>query len=197
MVLQIIVRTHHTPESYVAQHGEQEILPPSCCPACVTSGPLHRHDCYERYLSDLQGQFLVVIFLCPRCGVSVGCLPSFALSYRYIRVSTVAAFMNGRLEEPDVQRHLELLKRYQRDWEQWVPALAQRLGNRWGWSKGMPLAGLWKDLIDLYASLSEAARRLVLEFGVGVFRCYQVHAWARVPHRGMERTAWLAAFDSS
>lgn len=185
--MQQIVDVGMTPEEYVGSRGHERVAAPVGCPnpLCGNTGRLHRHMKYPRGLSGLAGFFWVMVFLCVCCRQTVSCLPSFALPYRYVRVVTVADFFDGRLDEPEVRRHEHLLKRYLKDLEHGVPRLVGALGMYLGNRKIHSAKDFLKALGRKHADLKEASRCLVMEFGMGLFRTYVCHAWARASVSGV------------
>ena len=179
--MQLIVDVGMTPEEYVAQRGHETIPAPQGCPnaRCGNSRRLHRHMKYERGLSGLSTTFWVAVFWCGQCRTAVSCLPSFALPYRYVRVATVEAFLRGETEDPDVQRHERLLQRYWKDLQVHLARLLQRLGCFWGKAPFFTVKEFWRVLKKKCDGLMNGSRVLVMNFGLGVFRQYAVHAWAR------------------
>jgi hypothetical protein len=152
---------------------------PLGCPGCPYSGFLHRQGYYPRYLSDLQERMWVAWFICPRCGKTTSCLPSFALPYRHVRVETVAAFLAGRQEDAGVQRHWDLLQRYWRGFQRWWRQLAQGVGMRFGNQAWKDARAFWDGMMVFCGGLESASHGLLWEFGLGVFFRYRVHGWAR------------------
>lgn len=196
--MQQIVDVGMTPEEYVQCGGHERVEAPVGCPApaCGNTARLHRHMQYARDLSGLKERFWVKVFLCVWCHRTVSCLPSFALPYRYVRVSTVAAFFGGRLEDPEVQRHEHLLQRYRKDLERrlrpLVEVLGLYLGNRVLSSAKDFLTALGRK----HADLKEAQRRLVIEFGMGLFGRYVCHGWARASVSGVGSLKRRVRWDS-
>lgn len=177
--MQVITLTDHTPESYVRSQAHRRMPSPLGCPGCSYGHRLHRHGSYERGLSDLQERFRVARFLCPRCGGTTSCLPSFALPYRYVRVVTVAAFMAGEERDEGVQRHWDLLRRYWKGFLWWWSTLAQAVGLCFGPVIWKTARAFWDGMVVFCGGLESASHGLLWEFGVGVFFRYRVHGWAR------------------
>jgi hypothetical protein len=140
---------------------------------------------YERSLSGLDAELWVMLFLCVACRRTVSCLPSFALPYRYVRVATVADFFEGRMEEPEVRRHEHLLKRYRKDLERGVQSLVRVLGLYLGNRVLASAKDFLQALRRKHADWQDASRCLVMEFGMGLFRKYVCHGWARASVSGV------------
>jgi hypothetical protein len=179
--MQIIVDVGMTPEEYVAHRGHETIPAPQGCPnaRCGNHRRLHRHMKYERGLSGLPTAFCVAVFLCSQCRKTVSCLPSFALPYRYVRVATVEAYLRGETKDPDVQHHEHLLQRYLKDLQLHLALLLRRLGYFLGKAPFSSVKDFWRALKKKCEGLMNGSRILVMDFGLGLFRQYAVHAWAR------------------
>ena len=177
--MQVIVLTDHSPESYVRTEAHRRIAAPLGCPGCRYTFRLPRHGYYPRRVSDLQEQMWVARFICPRCGLTTSCLPSFCLPYRYVRVVTVAAFVAGEEQDGGVQRHWDLLRRYWKGFLWWWSTLAQTVGLCFGPCIWKTARAFWDGMLALCGKLEWASHGLLWEFGMGVFFRYRVHGWAR------------------
>lgn len=187
--MQTILLTDLTPEKYVESEFHKKVGSPQGClnPACGYPGRLHRHGFYERFLSGLQALLRVIRFLCPSCRKTLSRLPSFALPHRYVRVSTVERFMGGEPADAEVQRQETILKRYRGDFSEHFPWLVRGIGMLLGnriW-KAKESAPFWKALTKHYRGLACASHGLVTGFGLGLFRNYREHFWARSSRSGV------------
>jgi hypothetical protein len=197
--MQLIVDVGMTPEEYVACRGHEIILAPERCPnaRCGNNRRLHRHMKYERGLSGLPTTFCVAVFWCQQCRTAVSCLPSFALPYRYVRVATVEAFLRGETEDPEVQRQEHFLRRYWKDLQAQLVLLLRRLGCFLGKAPFFTVKEFWRVLRKKCADLANGSRLLVMNFGLGLFRQYAVHAWARESICGVGSPKRRVRVDSS
>jgi hypothetical protein len=126
--MQRIYACELTAEEYVASEGHRQVVAEVACPRCGGRRGWHRHGTYWRWMTGAVGQLLrmgVARFLCLACRRTVSYLPSFALSYRPIRVATLEAFLDGRRER-DVQTWEELLRAYRP-----TPPVSRGSGTGW------------------------------------------------------------------
>jgi hypothetical protein len=181
--MQIIVNVGMEPEQYVAQKGHEKVAAPVGCPnpSCGNRGRLHRNHKYGRSLSGLPygTNFWVAGFLCGMCRLTVSCLPSFALPYRHVRVKTVESFFCGQTDDPEVERHRHILERYRNDLKVHLHLLTRCTGYFLGEKIFCQAEGFLKALVRKCGDLAEGGRQVAMQFGLGIFREYSVHAWAR------------------
>jgi hypothetical protein len=114
-------------------------------------------------------------FLCPLCRRTVSYLPDFALSYRLLGPDTLAAFMDGQSERPDVRSHYELLQGYARQLVGFAEELIRTVGAGFGLAPPLCREGLWPWLKLAGDGLASVARRLVMTFSIGLLGRYQCH----------------------
>lgn len=117
---------------------------------------------------------IVARFLCRGCWRTVSYLPSFALSYRLVRVATVEAFLEGRHGGRDVQAYEGLLRNYRRQMHAFAVEMIRVVGFGLGLAPPGP-AGLWRWLKEACGGLAAATRQLVTHFRVTTLRRYQCH----------------------
>ncbi len=175
--MQRIYPCEQTPEQYLETEGHRQVRSELSCPRCGSRGPLHRHGGYPRDITGGVGQVLriwIARFLCLGCGRTVSYLPDFALSYRLVRVATFEAFLDGKQERHEVQRWQVLLQDYRRRMAAFAGYVWRVVGC--GFGRAPPGNGRsWPWLREACGSLSSAARQLVAEFRIGLFRRYQCH----------------------
>lgn len=177
--MQRIFRSPWSPEEYAAQEAHQQVIPESVCPSCGAPTKLWRHGRYERWLVSLVGALVrlcIARFLCPLCRRTISYLPDFALSYRLLGPDTLAAFMDGQHERPDVRRHHELLQGYARQLFGFARELIRTVGAGLGLAPPLCVEkGLWPWLKLAGDGLAPVARRLVMTFSIGLLGRYQCH----------------------
>src|SRR5690606_37315169 len=111
--MQRIFPSPWTPDQYVAQEAHRQVVPESVCPSCAEPTRLWRHGFYVRWVVSAKGHMMrlwIARFLCALCRRTISYLPDFALSYRLLGPDTLAAFMDGERERPDVRARYELLQ---------------------------------------------------------------------------------------
>lgn len=170
-----------SPEDYFENERHREVLADGVCPRCGERRRARRHGTYARWITDTAGQLLLILvarFLCPGCKRTISFLPSFALTYRLVSVSTVEAFLDGEHERDDVRRRGEVLRDYQRRMRTFGEKLFRVVGC--GLGRAPPEAeGPWPWLKEACGDLDSAARRLVEHFRISPFGRYQCHQPAR------------------
>lgn len=178
--MQVIVKMRYRPEEYAKNNYHKQVRPPRLCPRCAKRNRLEAHSYYGRGVTNTDGkvsEIKVRRFECQYCGVTVSCLPSFALPYGLVNSKTTENFFYGKTDGLDVQRNWELLKRYMRRFERWAPELRKIIGNAFG--RGPPrekAKALWRRIMAACKSLSRCTSRLIKEFRTtcfGTYRCHQ------------------------
>ena len=109
--MQVIIALRCTPEKYVRDGLVHRVRSPPRCPGCGARGPLRAHDYYPRATTDSSGHVITIRvrrYLCRKCGVTVGCLPSFVQPYRLVNSATIEKAFLGDCRSPDVLRHQDL-----------------------------------------------------------------------------------------
>ena len=120
-------------------------------------------------------------FLCPVCGRTTSCLPSFAQPYRLMATDTVEAFLQGRLNEPGIARHWDLLLCHRRRWDGRAPQIEAVTGAFFGPAGDQPAPQrLLAAMLSKWGGLQQAAVRLLDLFGETPLGRYRIHDWARV-----------------
>ena len=175
--MQRILLYELTPEHYIATEAHRQVRPETVCPNCRWPGRPHRHGCYCRGITDSVGEILsiwIARFLCLACRATISYLPQFALSYRLVATATVEAFLSGDERRIDVQRQQSRLQDYRRRMDAFAPQLRQTIGC--GLGRAPPPHGrLWPWLKEACGGLAPAARRLVAQFKLTLFKRYQCH----------------------
>jgi transposase-like protein len=180
--MQRIYLTALTPEQYIATEAHRQVIADIVCPRCE-KGRLHRHGKYGRGITGMVGQLLslpVARFLCLACDGTVSYLPSFALSYRLVQVATFEAFLDGIIGRGDVQRWHSVLQDYQRRMARFAPGLWRIVGCGFGRAPPACDEAVWPWLKTACGGLAAAARLLVAQFGITLFKRYQCHQPAGV-----------------
>jgi len=165
-----------TPEQYIETEAHREVRADERCPNCGR-GVLCGHGTYERGITTSVGQLvsmLVARFLCARCGRTVSYLPSFAFAYRLVQAASFQAYLEGKLDRPDVQRWTDVLRTYRRRMLAFSPEVVRTVGCGFGRAPP-PSAGLWPWLKEVRGSLETATHQLVTRFKITVFSRYQCH----------------------
>jgi transposase-like protein len=176
--MQRIYPTALTPEVYVELEWHRQVRGETVCPRCGESLGLDRHGVYERGITGAVGQeirILIARYRCRACGRTVSYLPDFALSYRLVQVTTVEAFLEGKVNHRDVQSRQSLLEDYRRRMMRYAAALWRTVGCGLGLAPPATGAGMWPWLKEACGGLASAARQLVAQFRVTLFRRYQCH----------------------
>lgn len=112
---------------------------------------------------------------------------------------TVEAFLLDKLEEPGIAQHWDLLKAYQRRWEQRAPEIVAITGKYFGYhdARAHPLQQLLDGLLGKWATLGRASVELLERFGESPLGVYRVHAWARVARGSVDPLRKPPRLDSS
>lgn len=175
--MQRIYPTTLSPEEYIETEAHRQVRGEVVCPRCG-KGRLHRHGKYGRGMTGLVGQLLRVFvarFVCVSCGGTVSYLPSFAFSYRLVQVATFEAFLEGKIHGRDVQRWQLVLEDYRRRMLRHARDVWRTVGSGLGRGPPEDAAAMWPWLKAACGGLGSAARRLVTEFRITLFRRYQCH----------------------
>jgi len=175
--MQRIHPTALTPEQYIATEAHRQVIGELVCPRCG-KGRLHRHGKYDRGITGLVGQLLgvcVARFLCLACGGTVSYLPSFALSYRIVQAATFEAFLDRKIDRSDVQHWQSVVQDYQRRMIRFAPELVRTVGCGFGRAPPAEAGAVWSWLKGACDGLPSAARLLVANFRITLFRRYQCH----------------------
>lgn len=136
-------------------------------------------------------------FLCPACGRTTSCLPSFLQPYRLMATDTVEAFFQGRLSEAGIARHWDLLHSYGRRWEKRAPEIEAVAGAFFGPAGGEPAPHrLLSALLSKWGGLQQAGVQLLELFGETPLGRYRIHDWARAPRRGVDPRRKPPVWDS-
>lgn len=123
---------------------------------------------------------LVARFLCPACGRTTSCLPSFGQPYRLMATDTIEAFLLGRMNEPGIAQHQDLLHIYQCRWEERAPRIEAVTGAFFGaLSDEPPGKRLLNAMLAKWDDLQRASVRLLELFGETPLGHYRIHDWAR------------------
>lgn len=165
-----------TPEEYVETEGQRQVRPELVCPRSRQPGRLHRHGVYPRGITTSLGRIVTIWiarFCCVACRRTVSYLPSFALSYRLVRVATLEAFLAGEWSRRDVRSWEAVLKNYRRRMAMYAAQLVRTIGCAYG--RAPPAESLWSWLSKACGGLDSATRRLVTDFGITLFQRYQCH----------------------
>ena len=181
--MQRIYATTLTPEQYIATEAHRQVQAETACPLCGKSHGLHRHGAYERGITGTLGQVLWILiarFLCSGCRRTVSYLPDFAMSYRLVQVEAFEAFLDGKIDRRDVQSRQSLLEDYRRRMTRYGKALWRTVGCGFGLAPPIGGEGVWPWLKEACGGLASAARRLVTQFGITLFKRYQCHQAAVV-----------------
>jgi hypothetical protein len=130
---------------------------------------------------------LIARFLCPLCGRTMSCLPSFAQPYRMMGTATVEAFLQKRMDEPGIAQHWDLLHSYGQRWEQRSPEIEAVTGLFFGpLSDEPPPKRLLGALLSKWGDLQRASVQLLELFGETPLGRYRIHDWARVARGGVD-----------
>ena len=176
--MQRIMATALTPEDYIATEGHRQVRAELACPQCGCRRGLHRHGVYGRNLTGALGRVLriwVARFRCVACRRTVSYLPDFALSYRLVQAATFEAYLERKLGRRDVQCWQGVLADYERRLRRHAMALWRVVGCGFGRAPPLKPAAVWPWLKGACGGLASAARRLVAQFSVTLFRRYQCH----------------------
>jgi hypothetical protein len=126
-------------------------------------------------------------FLCPACRRTTSVLPSFALPYRLVGTDTVEAFLQGRMEEPGIARHWDLLFAYRRRWEERAPRIEAVTGLFFGRLDDEPApTRLFAALLAKWGDLQRASPEMLELFGEALLGHHRIHDWARAPRGSVD-----------
>jgi transposase-like protein len=181
--MQRIYPTALTPEQYVELEWHRQVVGESACPRCGKSRGMHRHGVYERGVTGAFGQevrILIARYRCQGCGRTMSYLPDFAMSYRLVAVGTFEAYLDGQVNRRDVQSRQSLLEDYRRRMLRYARALWRTVGCGLGLAPPAGGAQMWPWLREACGGLASAARRLVAQFRITLFKRYQCHQPAGV-----------------
>ena len=180
--MQEIWPTAYSPEHYVKIGGHQQVRAKEHCACCGARAVRHRHGGYERWVVSRAGETMLITvarFLCSECGGTTSCLPSFALTYRRLGPATLEAYLKFKYNGLDVQRHWDLLRRYERRMEAFAPTLVGLVGMGLGLAPPSPgsmgARALCEWMKKACGDLEIAAGRLVAGFRVGLLHHYKCH----------------------
>jgi transposase-like protein len=165
-----------TPEQYIEREGHREVRAEAICPICG-HGTLCRHGTYGRGITARAGAMLGILvarFLCGLCERTVSYLPSFAFAYRVVQAASFQAYLEGKLDRPDVRRWEEVLRTYRRRMLKYSREVVRVVGCGFGRAPPKP-EGLWPWLREVCGGLEAATHQLVTNFKITVFRRYQCH----------------------
>jgi transposase-like protein len=176
--MQRIYPSSWTPEEYISSEAHEQILPDPECPHCQQTVVLQRHGRYQRWLLTVLAVYVrmwVARFLCPLCRTTISYLPDFVFSYRPVQPRTLEAFLDGQMHRPDVYRHLDRLRRYQLQAEDFAAELIRTVGSVFGRPPPQPPRGLWSWLKKAGDGLATVTRRVVTDFRISLFKRYRCH----------------------
>lgn len=180
--MQLIIALRCAPEEYARKRLEHQTCAPDHCPRCKAAGRLKAHDYYRRSTTNSAGQVIAIRvrrFMCRHCGVTVGCLPSFAQPYRLVNSATIEKALLGDVQSRDVMRNQDLLRRYWLRFRQWaVPlrCLLETASGRTFPGKSSEILLMW--LLATYDDFAGCTRRLARDLGATCFGQYRCHALA-------------------
>jgi len=176
--MQRIYRSPWTPEEYIATDAYRQIVPESICPSCRKAAHLHHHARYQRWLLTVIAKFVLIWvarFLCPLCRTTISYLPDFAATYRPLQLETFEAFIEGRVDRPDVRTFLERLRAYRRQAESFCTELFRTVGAGLGRPPPRTARGLWGWLKKAGDGLRPVTHKLVTNFKISLFKRYHCH----------------------
>ena len=180
--MQEIWPTTYSPEHYVQIEGQRQVRPKEHCACCGAATPRHRHGDYERNVVSRAGatmRITVARFRCAECGGTTSCLPSFALTYRLLGPSSFEAYLGSEYGGLDVQRHWDLLRRYERRMTDFAATLVGLVGMGLGLapprSSVRQASSLCEWMKMACGDLEIATGRLVEGFRVGLLHHYRCH----------------------
>jgi hypothetical protein len=126
-------------------------------------------------------------FLCPVCGRTTSCLPSFAQPYRLMATDTIEAFLQGRRNEPGIAQYWDLLQANRRQWERRAAEIEAITGAFFG-PAGDEAASqrLLGAMLSRWENLQRAGVELLDLFGEALLGRYRIHEWARAPRRSVD-----------
>jgi hypothetical protein len=176
--MQTIFKTSLTPEQYAEQEYHKQVRPPENCPNCLMALALEALAYYWRYITTATAAVLLIAirrFQCPKCQVTVSCLPEFAQPYRAVNTPTVTDGFNGKATA-QTARWSHLLECYWERYESHLPVLLRQVGNAFG---PLPLKAtaedFWRRLFARCGDLGAATRQLIDQFHTCLFGTYRCH----------------------
>jgi len=177
--VQIIIEVGVDPSGYRDGEYQRLVRAPSLCPNCGRAQALEAHGYYWRWVADLCSLPVLIAvrrFVCRHCLVTVSCLPQFAQPYRLVCNETIEAFFAGQRNRLDVERRLELLRAYQRRYEDFFPELRAACGSFVGRSPPQEEASaFWRRIMKACGDLAAATGRLVHTLAITLFGRYRAH----------------------
>jgi hypothetical protein len=177
--MQKLVRVKLSVEAYVREQFHKQMRPPFQCPNCGRLRRLWALGYYQRYTTGEFGKAIAILvrrFRCMYCGMTVSCLPCFALPYRLINHTTLEAFVKGLHRQRDVQAQWDLLQRYLRRFAEWQPQLLEIIGHHFGRASPKEDATAFlRRAVARCGSTSKLTVLLVEQFGTTCFKTYRCH----------------------
>jgi len=176
--MQRIYRSSWTPEDYVEMEGHLQIIPESTCPRCQGKERLRRHGRYQRWLITRAAKAMllwIARFLCPVCLHTISYLPDFAFSYRPVQPETLQAYIEEKVDRPDVRSNSDGLHRYKLEAEGFADELIRTVGAALGRPPPYPPEGFWPWIKKAGEGLAPLTRRLVTDFKITLFKGYRCH----------------------
>lgn len=126
-------------------------------------------------------------FLCPACGRTTSLLPSFALPYRMMATDTLQAFLQGRMDEPGIAQHWDLLQACRRRWENRAAGIEAVTGAFFGPAGDEPAPQrLLAAMLAKWGGLRQAGVQLLELFGETPLGRHRIHDWARAPRGSVD-----------
>ena len=176
--MQVIYAIDIDPEQYAASEFQKQISPPDHCPNCKQAKGLWALGYYGRNVSRVSIGALVIFvrrFRCRRCRKTTSVLPAFAQPYRFVQNRTIERSFSGEACSDEVIRHSDLLSRYWRRFELFLPEIERSLGKALERAPpGQPRAA-WRFLIHLYDDLASVTKALVTAHQITPFGRYRCH----------------------
>lgn len=100
---------------------------------------------------------------------------------------TVEAFLQGRMNEPGIARHWDLLCAYGRRWERRAPEIETVTGAYFGALSDEPSPKrLLHAILSTWKDLQRASVQLLELFGETPLGRYRIHDWARAARGGVD-----------
>ena len=100
---------------------------------------------------------------------------------------TIEAFLQGRLNEPGVAQHWDLLLGNRRRWERRAPEIEAITGTFFGAAGDEPAPQrLLLAMLSKWKSLEQAGVELLELFGESMLGRYRIHDWARAPRGSVD-----------
>jgi hypothetical protein len=176
--MQVIYALDIDPEEYVAGELQKQISPPIQCPNCKQAKGLWALGYYGRNVSRVSIGALVIIvrrFRCRRCRKTTSVLPAFAQPYRFVQNRTIERSFSGEAFPDEVIRHSDLLSRYWRRFEYFLPEIERSLGKALERAPPSQPRAAWRFLLDLYDDLAALTKTLVTAHQITPFGRYRCH----------------------